>query len=524
MELERRSCDVLVVGGGGAGLATAAEAAGAGAEVLLVSKDPLSVGDTRISTGVVALPGSGSADDGPERLVEDMRASGGGLADEGLLRAYAGDLEGAYRWLEGGGLRARRGPDGPAALPAPMGGHSRPRSVPHPGRGGDVVEALAARAAGVDALDDAWCCEILKAGERAAGALIWLAREGRPLVVQSRAVVLATGGLGTLYFPHTDTLRGNTGDGFALAARAGAALVQMEQVQFTPFGMAGPAGFAGLPLGEAVLAGPRGRLLDGEGALIARDIHRLNRAQLAGLIGRALAEGRGTARGGVWLDLSGNLGDAAWEAWFRAHFGAVLRRVRRAWGVEAARFEAPWEVCPTAHYFMGGVRVDERGESAVPGLFAAGQVMGGLHGANRLGSTSIPELVVFGRRAARAAAALGPAGAPEVAAALGRLLEGGGGEPAIGLTRALQRAAWAGLGPARTAEGIRAALGVCAEVRGRLGGMGARVGVAWDTELLGRLELESLLDCAEAIGAAALERAGSLGAHVRLDEQVGVRW
>ncbi|MBC7104690.1 MAG: FAD-binding protein, partial [Firmicutes bacterium] len=230
-------------------------------------------------------------------------------------------------------------------------------------------------------------------------------------------MVLATGGAGWLYYPHTDCLRGATGDGMALAYAAGAELVDMEMVQFIPFAIVHPPSFCGILIGEPSVAGPHGVLLDGQGRLLLENVRRQTRAAVTRVMAEALAAGRGTERGALLLDMSGNLKSREG----REHLAYLKRRgrleaVRRAYGDKAYKGEEPWEVLPSAHYFIGGLRVDPWGATNLPGLYAAGQAAGGVHGANRLGSVSLAELFVFGRRAGLAAArfALGhPPGLPE---------------------------------------------------------------------------------------------------------------
>ncbi len=490
------SADVVVIGAGAAGLAAAAAAAELGASVWLVSKEPPGTGDTKISTGLMSVPSE------PVSLVDDMQRSGC-VGDPALMQLVAGGAVEAHDWLGRVGLRDR----GP--LEDAMGGHSEARSVAHANRGLDVAWAAsrqALRHERVRWLEDAWLVA-LDVGDAVRGAWIWHAPRG-VLVHVAGPVVLATGGFGHLYHPHSDTMRSNTGEGHLAATTAGADLIDMEHIQFTPFGVVAPRSMVGLPLGEAVLAGPRGRLLDDHGEVLAEGFATWSRAAVAGRIARAIHEGRASASGGVWLDLGPNLDEACWADTFRGAWGHVLRRVRRSQGPAAARFEQPWEVAPTAHYCMGGVAIDGRGATAAKGLFAAGQLVGGVHGANRLGSTSLPTAVVTGRLAGAAAAATRVAGRGEPPRVRRR-------SDALRATRRLQQTCWAGLGPGRTAAGLLGVLEVVAELRA---GAGDEGGGVWDTTLLASLELDGLLHCAEVTARAALRRTQSLGAHLRLDE------
>ena len=496
--MEQLTVDVLVIGAGAAGLASAAAASDAGARVLVLSKEPPGTGDTKISTGLMAVPAD------PSTLAADMAASGG-RGPTVLAGVVAEGAAAAHGWLAEGGLRDR------GKLPQPMGGHSEARSVAHANKGVDVAWAAsraALRSELVSLREDAWVLQLLAGADGVGGALVWLPVEGRMVQVRAGAVVLATGGFAHLYHPHSDTMRSNTGDGHRLALEVGAELVDMAFVQFTPFGLVAPRSMVGLPLGESTLGGPRGRLLAADGALLAEGFATWSRAEVAGVMARALAEGRGTAGGGVWLDLGPNLDVPGWTEHFRASWGHVLVRIRRSHGPEAARFERPWEVAPTAHYCMGGVAISRDGATSVPGLYAAGQVAGGVHGANRLGSTSLPTAIVTGLAAGAAAAA--SAALREVAPSAPTTCSAA---PLADLRR-LQAAAWEGLGPGRTASGIR---GVAALVE-QLATAPRRdvVPGGWDVALMASLELDGLLACARAVAEGA--GAPSRGAHLRLDE------
>ena len=505
-----------MVGAGGAGLAAACRARALGLDVLVLSKEPAGVGDTRISTGIVAVP------EGPDRetFVQDVLRSGLGQADPALVEALAEDAVVAHRWLQQAGVRPAREASGAlVTLPEPMGGHQKARSVPHRNRGLALATAAARLSAsrGVPVQEDTWVMAVLQDEEGVTGVLAWDARRGEPRIVEAPHVLLATGGATQLFFPHCDTLRSNTGDGLALALRAGARTVDMEMVQFTPFGLCAPREAVGLPLGEPTLAGPRGLLRDAAGAVILRDVAQRTRSEVAGVIAATVAAGRGTPSGGVQLDLSANLDVPGWADAFRSHWGHVLRRIRRHQGREAARFERPWHVAPTAHYQMGGVRVDVQGRTGVPGLWCAGQVVGGVHGANRLGSTSLPGVVAMGLRGAEGVAGEsrrgGRADGTDALAALQRPAGRGGAHP-LQLTRQLQRMAWKFLGPARTQAGLEAMRAALPGLRAAAAGSSSPMVGGWCPRFLAHLELKSLLVVAEAMVEAALVRGETLGAHV----------
>ncbi len=240
IETEWRDYDVVVVGSGGAGSHAARAAAETGARVLVVSKDPIGCSDTKISEGIATVRSSGSDDDGEGVLSENLRVAGGDLPVSAITDAFAEDSKSAYDAYRVQGLRPAidTARDVPQPLPLPMGGHTRRRSVGHKNSGvafGHANWNAIVQSNRIDYLEDAWFLELITddSGERKqiAGGLIYDAARGLLVAVRAPSVIIAAGGLSTIYFPKTDTMRGNTGDSYALAARAGADLVDMEQVQ-----------------------------------------------------------------------------------------------------------------------------------------------------------------------------------------------------------------------------------------------------------------------------------------------------
>ena len=378
---------------------------------------------------------------------------------------------------------------------------------------------------------------------RIAGAIAYDAGRGQLVAIRAAAVVIASGGLNTLYFPKTDTMRGNTGDSYALALRAGADLVDMEQEQFLPFCITHPPAYEGLVAGEPGTAGYLGVLRDGNGKLLLDGVMLRTRAECASAIVRAVADGRGTERGGCYLDLTANVAAPRsgpyFEAFLNTALAKVMGTVRQAMGRKAAKCQEWWEVRPSAHYCMGGVRVtaktaarSDSGRGAPRGLFAAGQAMGGVFGSNRLGSTSLSEGAIFGIRAGRGAAAhakASPAATDDgFAAPLGayRGLFGASGTlAASALVRELQGACWDLIGPARTEVGLKAMLDKIADLRRRAAECAVTEETLWNQSFIDRIELVNMLDAAEAVARSALARKDSLGAHVRLDgKQTSLLW
>ena len=352
--------------------------------------------------------------------------------------------------------------------------------------------------------------------------------------------MVAAGGLSTLYFPKTDTMRGNTGDSYAVAARAGADLVDMEQVQFLPFCLASPPSYEGLLCGEPVTASFLGVLRDNNGKVILDGVYLRTRAECSSAIMRAVEDGRGSPNGGAYLDMSANMRPPRSGPYFQRFLEtclpSALRNARQALGKAAAKCEEPWEVRPAAHYSMGGLRADAHGasvggdgdgtrEGGITGLFAAGQAMGGVFGANRLGSTSLTEAAVFGNRAGRAAAEHArtvQAPAPEAAfvpalscteARFGQA----GDIAAATLKLELQEECWNCIGPIRTADRLARMDGLIADWTDKLDHVAIPAYATWNQAFIEFEELRNMIDTAKAVAEAAKERDGSVGGHVRLD-------
>jgi succinate dehydrogenase/fumarate reductase flavoprotein subunit len=350
---------------------------------------------------------------------------------------------------------------------------------------------------------------------------------GEPVALLAKSTIIAAGGAGSLYYPHTDCMPSVTGDGYGLALGAGAELVDMEQVQYLPFGITHPSSMLGIPCGEPVMAGPHGRLLNSRGEVVLENIMPMTRAQVARVIAEEIQRGGATEHGGLLLDLHPNVEGPQGERYARMmkKLGSgFLAPVRRAYGRKAAELEEPWDVLPTTHYNMGGVKTDEWCRSRVGALYACGQAQGGVMGGNRLGSTSLTEIFVFGRRAGRTAAreAAGRDFADErtTREPLERLrsLPGSrGSRRPIQLKRALQSMMWERVGPLRDAAGLDHALEEIQALRQQAGSLQISELRRCNSELLEAVELPHMLAAAQAIVVSALGRNESRGAHVRSD-------
>ncbi len=551
IETQWRDYDVVVVGSGGAGSAAAHAAAESGAKVLVVSKDPIGCSDTKISEGIITVRGSAEDADTRQVLSDNLRLAGGDLQEPEITDAFAEDSRDAYDWIRRQGLR----PDideasgRPKVVAVAFGGHTHRRSVVHRNSGVALSHAnwnAVVQGAGIDYLEDAWVLDLVTQdddGTRIVGAVVYDAGQGELLAIRAPSVIIASGGLGTIYFPKTDTMRGNTGDSYALALRAGADLVDMEQVQFLPFCITYPPSYEGLIASEPGVSGYLGVLRDAQGNLLLDGLMLRTRAECAAAMVRAVNDGRGTERGGCYLDLTANVeaprSGPYFEVFLNTTLAKVMGTVRQAMGRKATKCQEWWEVRPSAHYCMGGVRVDanaaaktDADRAPLRGLFSAGQAMGGVFGANRLGSTALSENVVFGIRAGHGAAAIAKASEPAAEDAFTPLLDayrgmfgqGEGAAPAA-MVRELQDACWEYIGPARTKAGLNTMLEKIADLRRRGAEAPVNDEAVWNQAFIDRVELASMLDTAEAVTHAALAREDSLGAHVRLDGgQTSLLW
>ena len=513
MVSRERECDVLVVGGGLAGMLVALESVRAGARTMMVLKGGPGRGsatNTAISGGgIAAALGHTDPTDSPEEHLRDMLAGGGFLNDQRLARLVVEEAPSRIRYLAELGVEFER--EGERYLQRQAPGHSHPRSVMTPGAHmGQLVRTLAERAkeAGVTVRRGLAVAEVLVADGRAVGAAC-LAEDGSRVDFSAGAVVLATGGAGRLY-PVTSNPPAATGDGYALGYWAGARLRDMEFAQCTPAGLVHPGRLHGYSVNRELLAYPQARILDGKGEALAdlgpalvRDL--AFRLDLIRLFHRTIQAGRGTPHGGVYLDLRDV---PAAEA---ERLAPGLYNVLRTAGVDPERDLL--ETAPEVHFFMGGLEVDQYGQTTVPGLYAAGETVGGCHGANRLTHNAFPEIIVLSPRAGKAAG--------EYALALG---ERAHPEPeplpyewrwpaAPDLLARLQATMLKAAGPVRTAQGLAAGLDALRQLREEL----AQRPLVGREGLRDGLALRNLCQVAEMVLLSAQRREESRGSHYRED-------
>jgi succinate dehydrogenase/fumarate reductase flavoprotein subunit len=283
----------------------------------------------------------------------------------------------------------------------------------------------------------------------------------------------------------------------------------------------------GILCGDAIVAGPCGRLLNNRGEVVRENITSLTRAQAARIVIDEVYRGGATEHGGILLDLSPNLKDPAGRDFFekaKKVMPLILKNVRLAYGKRAADFEKPWDVLPSAHYNMGGVRTDEWGRSRVPGLYACGQAQGGVMGGDRLGSTSLAEIFVFGKRAgatavrdARKRGLTKDGLAGDAVDRLNSLRGTKGAHRPIDLKQKLRKLTWEKMGPLRDGNGLQEALNEIQAIRRESKDLRISDFKQCNLDILDAIELPHMLDTAEAIAVSSLERRESRGAHVRSD-------
>ena len=551
--------DVLVIGAGGAGLRAAIEASAAGVTVGIFCKSLLGKAHTVMAEGGVAaaLANVDDRDSWQVHFADTMRG-GQYVNDWRMAELHAKESPARVRELEAWGALFDRTKDG-RILQRNFGGHKYPR-LAHVGdrTGLEMIRTLQDHGVhrSIDVHMECTVITLLKDGDRVVGAFGYDRERGRFRLFKARAFVLATGGIGRAYKITSNSWE-YTGDGQALAYHAGAELMDMEFVQFHPTGMVWPPSVQGILVTEGV-RGEGGVLQNKEGKRFMfddipelyknqtadnpeegwrycqgdkearRPPELLTRDHVARCIVREIKAGRGSPHDGVFLDIS----------WIKEKIPKAAEHIKKKLPSMYHQFkqladiditQEPMEVGPTTHYIMGGVRVDgDTQMSTVPGLFAAGEVAAGLHGANRLGGNSLSDLLVFGQRAGKFAAQFakehgaGQINVAQVEQAAQRALEpfernGANAEGPYQIQHALQEMMQDLVGIVRKEDEMLRALEGLQKLRKR-GGQVAVPGnreynPGWHTAL----DLDNLLTVSEAIARAAVERKESRGAHFRED-------
>ncbi|MHC3393492.1 fumarate reductase/succinate dehydrogenase flavoprotein subunit [Streptomyces lavendulocolor] len=571
-QAERQQWDVVVVGAGGAGLRAAIEARERGARTAVICKSLFGKAHTVMAEGgIAASMGNANAGDNWQVHFRDTMRGGKFLNQWRMAELHAREAPDRVWELETWGALFDRTKDGRISQ-RNFGGHEYPR-LAHVGdrTGLELIRTLQQKIVSLQQEDFRDCGDyearlkvfqectvtrVLKDDEGRVGGTFCYEREsGRFFVLEAPAVVLATGGIGKS-FKVTSNSWEYTGDGHALALLAGARLVNMEFVQFHPTGMVWPPSVKGILVTESV-RGDGGVLRNSDGERFMFDYvpdvfkdkyaeseeegdrwyedpdnnrrppELLPRDEVARAINSEVKAGRGSPHGGVFLDVSTRMPAET----IRRRLPSMYHQFKELADVDITA--EPMEVGPTCHYVMGGVAVESDTAEAigVPGLFAAGEVAGGMHGSNRLGGNSLSDLLVFGRRAGLYAAryASGPAARTpvpdaQVRAAAAEALrpfsgEGAGGraENPYTLHQELQQTMNDLVGIIRREEEMRQALRKLAELRLRARGAGVEGHRQFNPGWHLALDLRNMLLVSECVARAALERTESRGGHTRED-------
>ncbi|MGA8459488.1 MAG: fumarate reductase/succinate dehydrogenase flavoprotein subunit [Streptosporangiaceae bacterium] len=566
-DIERLPYDVVVVGAGGSGLRAAIEARHAGKKTAIISKSLFGKAHTVMAEGgCAAAMGNSNPNDNWMVHFRDTMRGGKFLNNWRMAELHAKEAPDRVYELEAWGALFDRTKEGKISQ-RNFGGHQYAR-LAHVGdrTGLEMIRTLQQRVVALQQEDarthgdpeamikvfaETTITELVKDGERIAGAFGYIRESGQFVLFEAPTVILATGGIGKT-FKYSSNSWEYTGDGHALALLAGATLLNMEFVQFHPTHMVWPISVRGLLVTESV-RGDGGVLRNSEGKRYmfnyVPDVFRaqyaeteeeadrwytdpdhnrrppelLPRDEVARANNAEVKAGRGSPHGGVFLDIAS-----------RRPAEEILRRLPSMYHqfkelADVDITKEPMEVGPAQHYVMGGVEVDpDTGESIVPGLFAAGEVSGGMHGSNRLGGNSLSDLLVFGRRAGMGAVeylnSLGDdrprASDADLEAAKAEAvapLERSGGENPYTVHSEVQQTMSDLVGIIRKEDDIKEALAELEKLRARAANVSAEGGPAYNPGWHLALDLRNILLIADCVAEAALERQESRGGHTRDD-------
>ena len=522
--------DVLVIGAGGAGMYAALEAAKAGASVLLADRSLIGRGGATVMAQMTVAAALGEqTPDSWEHHLSDTLAAGRGLCDERLAAMLCREGPARIREMDAWKVGWARDGDHIAQIHAP--GHDRPRCVYVDvlSTGPAVSRTLRTQlnlADGIRRIGDLAIVDIVIRDGIACGAVAVHLATGEPVTIAAKSTIIATGGLTRLYRRNSASFNMG-GDGYALALRAGAELIDMEFVQFFPIGHLAPRLVGMDPimwdpfrykLGGKLLNSEMHEFEDDYAAQDARsDGHYvLTRDRATYAITKEVELGRGSPAGGAYLSFK-----HVPEAQLRRAFGPVIDKLA-ANGIDLTQQLV--EVAPIAHYHMGGVRVDEAMQTGVPGLYACGEAIGGANGANRLSGNAITEAFVFGARAGQCAA--------KTAMHAGTHWSDAAAAPTLDMLRAsdtretpnlavavtdLQALMADKVGPFRTQDQLAEAIVEIDRMAGELGAAPPSSGQSFDPLLIDWLDLRNMLLVAKAVAVPALARTESRGAHQRDD-------
>ncbi len=524
---ERHAYDILIIGSGGAGLRAAVAAAEGGAKVAVLGKSLLGKAHTVMAEGGVAASlGNVDPADGWETHFYDTMRSGHFINNYKMVEVFAKEAPDRVLELEQWGAVFDRTPEG-RIMQRPFGAHTF-RRLAHVGdrTGMEIIRTMEQKilTVNVDVFQEITATKLFIDNGRVAGTVAYYREDGRFALFTAKAVVIATGGWGKAYKVTSNSWE-STGDGAALAFRAGAELVDMEMVQFHPTGMVWPPGVRGLLVTEGV-RGEGGLLRNSEGERFMEkyDPQRMelsSRDVVARSIYKEVQAGRGTPHGGAWLDITHK-----GPEYIKRKLPGMYQQFMALADVDITKTK--FEVGPTIHYTMGGIKVDALTcATNVPGLFAAGECAGGLHGANRLGGNSLADILVFGKRAGDGALEFiqGHEGTPkveeaEVQAEIERVLQPVGqesGENPYALHEQLQEIMANHAGISRNGPELEQGLQKMLELKERAKSMSAPGSRTFNPGWHSVHDVRNMITLCEAIIRGAIERKESRGAQWRLD-------
>ena len=566
MTIERHNYDVLIIGAGGAGLRAAVEAREAGLRVAIICKSLFGKAHTVMAEGGAAAS-MGNVNDNDNWMVHfrDTMRGGKFLNHYRMAELHAKEAPDRIWELEVWGALFDRTKEGKISQ-RNFGGHEYPR-LAHVGdrTGLELIRTMQQRIVALQQQDgrdfgDMECnikvfaeltiTDILKENGKVSGAYGYWRETGAEVLFEAPAVVIATGGVGKTFKITSNSWEG-TGDGHALALKAGANLVDMEFLQFHPTGMVWPPSVRGILVTESV-RGEGGVLTNNVGERFMfkyipevfkkmyadneeeadrwyedQDNNRrppelLPRDEVARAINTEVKAGRGTEHGGVFLDVSKRLSAEV----IKKRLPSMWHQFYELAGVDITK--EPMEVGPTCHYVMGGVEVEPDTAAAVgvPGLFAAGEVAGGMHGSNRLGGNSLTDLLVFGRRAGAAAAQYvknsgkNPVSEAAITAAAAKIqapFDREGGENSYSLHAELQEITHNLVGIIRTGAELQSAIEKIADIRKRSANVSVSGGRKFNPGFHLAFDLDNMLLVAESTAKSAINREESRGGHTRDD-------
>ena len=564
--LERHKYDVLVIGAGGAGLRAAVEARESGLRVAIICKSLFGKAHTVMAEGgAAASMGNANSNDNWQVHFRDTMRGGKFLSHFRMAELHAKESPDRIWELEMWGALFDRTKEGKISQ-RNFGGHEYPR-LAHVGdrTGLELIRTMQQKIVALQQADkrehgeyeshikvfsELTITEILKENGKIAGAYGYWRESGSEVLFEAPAVIIATGGVGKTFKITSNSWEG-TGDGHALALKAGANLVDMEFLQFHPTGMVWPPSVRGILVTESV-RGEGGILtnINGERFMFnyipevfkdkyadneaeadrwyedqdnnRRPPELLPRDEVARALNSEVKAGRGTEHGGVFLDVSKRLSAEI----IKKRLPSMWHQFYELAGVDITK--EPMEVGPTCHYVMGGVEVEPDTAAAVgvPGLYAAGEVAGGMHGSNRLGGNSLSDLLVFGRRAGMGAAAYvkqttaAPVSEATVAAAAARIaapFARSGGENSYSLHAELQEVTHNLVGIIRTGDELKDAIAKIADIRKRSANVAVSGGRKFNPGFHLAFDLDNMLLVAESTAKSAIGREESRGGHTRDD-------